>query len=72
MFDQTDHVGIVDYVEGNKLHTVEGNMSSGNGGGSANNVVAPVDYYTLDSSDIMGYGSWYKTSGGYSGIGGKF
>ena len=72
MFDQTDHVGIVDYVEGNKLHTVEGNMSNGNGGGSANNVVAPVDYYTLDSSDIMGYGSWYKTSGGYSGSGGKF
>ena len=60
MISETSHVGVVDYVEGNKIHTIEGNVSMGNGGGSANNEVASLGKYTLDSPDVMGYGSWYK------------
>ena len=42
-----DHVGIVEYVEGDYVHTVEGNTS---------NSVARRTYW-LDSNDIYGYGT---------------
>ena len=59
MFNATNHVGIVDYVEGDTIHTIEGNTWSGSGsGGSANNVVGKRTY-ALSNGDIMGYGSWY-------------
>jgi hypothetical protein len=42
----SDHVGIVEYVEGNTVHTVEGNTS--------NSVARRT--YRLDSNSICGYG----------------
>ena len=54
-FGDADHVGLVEYVSGNYVHTIEGNTRSGttlvaNGGG------VYQKYYPLDSSYIMGYG----------------
>jgi hypothetical protein len=43
----SDHVGIVEYVEGNRVHTVEGNTS---------NSVARRSY-RLDSREICGFGT---------------
>jgi hypothetical protein len=42
----SDHVGIVEYVEGEVVHTVEGNTS---------NFVARLSY-RLDSLSVIGYG----------------
>lgn len=44
---ESDHVGIVEYVEGDYVHTVEGNTS---------NSVARRSY-RLDSSSVIGYGT---------------
>ena len=62
MFEETSHVGMVDYVKDGKVYTVEGNVSGGYGSGSANNVVGTREYH-LSSSNIMGYGSWYELGG---------
>lgn len=43
------HIGIVDYVEGNNIHTVEGNHG---------NKVA-TEIRKLDSCTVLGFGSWY-------------
>lgn len=59
MFEETSHVGMVDYAKDGIVYTVEGNISGGYGGGSANNVVG-TNEYSLSASNIMGYGSWYK------------
>lgn len=59
MYEETSHVGMVDYVKDGTVYTVEGNISGGYGDGSANNVVG-TNEYSLSASNIMGYGSWYK------------
>ena len=53
------HVGIVEYVEGNVVHTIEGNNS---------NKVGRMQYNINGTSkwsgaDIVGYGSWYSEGG---------
>lgn len=55
MYSETSHIGLVDYADSNYVYTVEGNV---NGDGSANRVVG-TEHYSLDSDNIMGYGSWY-------------
>ena len=62
MFEETSHIGLVDYYKDGKVYTVEGYISGGYGSGSANNVVGTKEY-DLSSSRIMGYGSWYDASG---------
>ena len=52
----SDHVGVVEYVEGNTVHTIEGNV---NGSGPATTVVSRRSY-SLDSDTIVVYGAWYK------------
>ena len=65
-FGDADHVGIVEYVSGGYVHTIEGNTSAGttlvaNGGG------VHQKYYPLTSSYIMGYGRpAYSSSSGSS------
>lgn len=43
------HIGIVEYTENGRVHTIEGNSS---------NQVKRNDY-SLDSKSLVGYGSWY-------------
>ena len=52
----SNHIGVVEYVEGNKVHTIEGNI---NGGGPTTTVVARKTY-SLDSNCIIVYGDWNK------------
>ena len=52
------HVGIVDYVAGSEVITVEGNTPGVNSTGSATNVVGSKGR-SLNSEEILGYGSWY-------------
>lgn len=54
-FGSADHVGLVEYVSGNYVHTIEGNTSGGstlitNGGAVCRKC------YHINSSYIMGYG----------------
>lgn len=44
-----DHVGIVEYADGNTIHTIEGNTT-------ADSIVARRERY---SNEIVAYGSWY-------------
>ena len=44
--EASDHVGIVEYVEDGKVHTIEGNTTDSCARRS----------YNLDSEDILGYG----------------
>ncbi len=57
--NSANHVGIVDYVAGSQVFTVEGNVSGANSTGSATNVVGTIGR-SLNSERILGYGSWYQ------------
>ena len=52
----SDHIGIVEYVEGNKVHTIEGNINGDNG--PTTTKVARATY-NIESNNIVVYGSWY-------------
>lgn len=51
MFGKIDHIGFVHYVDGNNVHTIEGNKSNAVG----------KRVLSLDSELIVGYGSWYES-----------
>lgn len=51
MHISNSHVGLVEYVSGNTVYTIEGN--------SGNDTVIKGNYQ-LNSASIMGYGSWYQ------------
>ena len=54
--DHADHIGIVESSGGGHVNTIEGNSG---GNGSAYNSVKR-NTYSLSSSSILGYGSWYR------------
>lgn len=51
-----DHVGIVEYVEGGSVHTIEGNTSSKD---YPNQRVVARKEKELDNDEIVAYGAWY-------------
>lgn len=44
------HIGIVEYTENGRVHTIEGNSSN----------QVKRNSYSLDDEDLVGYGSWYE------------
>jgi len=52
MHNRTSHIGLVEYSDGNKVYTIEGNAGSP--------AMVRERSFSLDDSKIMGYGSWYN------------
>lgn len=51
----SDHIGVVEYIEGNTVHTIEGNY----GGGSPSQTKVSRASYNINSNNIVVYGAWY-------------